>query len=79
MIFSIIRKAFFGKATFIAGKWIMNCMPLIIPQTYAKQPDITVWRIALPTTAAVVAAVDALLRAITELVANPFNTCLEHG
>lgn len=33
--------------------------PLIMPQTYARQPDINVCRIALPTTAAVVAAVDA--------------------
>ena len=57
----------------------MNCMPLIIPQTCAKQPDIIVLRIALPTTAAVAAAVDALLKAITELVANPYITYLEHG
>ena len=78
-ILLITRKEFFGKATLIAGKWIMNCMPFIKPQTCAMQPDITVWRIALPTTAAVVAAVDALLRAITELVAYPFITYLEHG
>ena len=58
---------------------MMNYMPLIIPQIWAKQPDITVYRIALPTTAVVVAAVDALLSATTVLAAAPWMTCLEHG
>ena len=30
--FSINMKAFDGKPTFTAGKWMMNYMPLIIPQ-----------------------------------------------
>ena len=49
--------AFPGNATFRAGKWMINCMPLIMPQIWERLPDITVCRIALPTTAAVEAAV----------------------
>jgi hypothetical protein len=53
------RKVFDGNATLIAGSVMMNCMPLIMPQICARHPDITVYKIALPTTATVVAAVEA--------------------
>lgn len=58
-IFLMTRKVFDGNATLIAGSVMMNCMPLIMPQICARHPDITVYKIALPTTATVVAAVEA--------------------
>ena len=50
---------------------MMNYMPLIMPQICARQPDITVCKMALPTTAVVVAAVEALPRATTVSAAAP--------
>jgi hypothetical protein len=71
-------KAFDGKATLRAGKWMMNYMPLIMPQICARHPDITVCKIALPTTVAAVAAVPALPTACTVWMAVPGMACLTH-
>lgn len=68
-----------GKSTLRAGKLMMNWMPLIIPQIWARQPDIKVCKTALPTTAEVVAAVEAWLIAATVSVAEPCTTWREHG
>lgn len=75
MIFEITEKAFDGKSTLIAGRFIINCMPLIIPQIWAKQPETTVWRIALPTKVAVVAAVDAVPTAARTAAPVPAGIC----
>lgn len=79
IIFSITMKALDGKLTLTAGRWMINCIPLISPQTCARHPDITVCKTALPTTVATVAADPALPSAYTALIEFPGITCLTHG
>ena len=63
MISLITINEFFGNSRLIAGKFIMNCIPLIMLQICERQPCINILRIVLPTKVTVVAAVVALLMA----------------
>ena len=61
----MMMKELAGKSTFNAGKWTMNCIPLIIPHSYAKLPYTKILSIVLPaadpTTAALLAVANAFI------------------
>ena len=67
----MMRNAFDGKDTLMAGKYVIICIPLIIPHTCAKHPYIANLKAKLPPPATTAAAYDALLRAITVFVVVP--------
>ena len=68
-----------GIPTFKAGTWMINCIPLIIPHTWAKLPLIIIFTIRLPAAAEAVAALEAVEIAWIEFVAFPSYTYLEQG
>ena len=51
----IMRKALPGMSTFRVGKWMINYMPLIIPQICAIHPETRICKTALEALVAVVA------------------------
>lgn len=61
----IMRNALPGMSTFRVGMWMINCMPLIIPQIYAIHPETRIYKNALKALVAAVAICAPLATAAT--------------
>jgi hypothetical protein len=60
-----MRNALPGMSTFRVGMWMINCMPLIIPQICAIHPETRIYKNALKALVAAVAICAPLATAAT--------------